>query len=248
MSETPETKTAKTVKIAEYKAFGESAMERVVIRNVSPIKISKDGITISFTPIGEDEYTGIQLIIENPEKVEGIIEGSLSIPFPKNGDTKILVIPSIIELRLSIETVGALTVRPQATSTEMSRSGNFNYKPGTFADKAKISTLYNESKGGGKSSVPRDFINPHLPELLKKTITENMKELVKKTCKHAVNTNCLLVVLRLNSSVYFICGNCKGFLAQKEGFKCKNYTECGKAVYIDAQGNINSNTCNDCSD
>jgi hypothetical protein len=223
------------VKVIDYKMFGGSLVERSAIRDYDPIVKKKDGVVVSFSPTGED-FSGIRLIIENPENVEGIIVGTLEIPFPKDGENKILVIPNIIELRLFNGSQPSIL-----TQSGVSYSTPHHYKQQTLADRLKISNVYES-----KEFVSQSKINPNLAETLMNIVKSNKAEIKKRICSNyeTTSTNCILQAMNSSSHDYFICGQCRKFLASKDDCKCQR---CSDPVFIDSKGSAKNKLCNKCS-
>jgi hypothetical protein len=227
------------VKVIDYKMFGGSLVERSAVRDHDPIVKKKDGIVVSFSPIGED-FSGIRLIIENPENVEGVIVGTLEIPFPKDGDNKILVIPNVIELKLFNGSPPS-TLAPSGVSVAYTP-----YKQQqTLADRLKISSIY-ESDRDNRPFIPQGKINPNLVETLMNIVKLHKTEIKKRICSNheTASTNCILQAMNSSSHDYFICGQCRKFLASKDDCKCQR---CSEPVFIDSKGNAKNKLCNKCS-
>ena len=241
----------------DYKLFGGQALERTITRDVTETIIKKNrenGVIISISI--DSTFTKIILIIENPNNLDGIIVGTLEIPFPdldKLG--KILSIPGVIDIRL-FKCNG--TPPPLSSpSSAFSPPAKSDYYKETMADKIKISNIYGRSTSGsliaddftpvvgkgGKSS----YINPILGDALKAVITNNKEEIRTRKCTqwNTTNSNCIEVAKNSSNSDIFICGRCKRYLAEKEEFKCTN-TSCTNAVYIDIKGSVKNQMCNSC--
>jgi uncharacterized CHY-type Zn-finger protein len=224
------------VKVIDYKMFGGSLVERSVARDHDSI-VKRDratGVVVSFSPVGEG-FTGVRLIIENPDGAEGIIVGTLEIPFPKNGDSKIVVIPNIIELRLF----------NGSSPSVLSATSHYKHHNQTLADRLRISNVYENSDGNG-AFVSQSRINPNLTETLLGIIRVHKNEIKKRICSNheSKNTNCIIVSMQSADEDYFICGQCRKYLSTKDEYKC---SKCSAPVFIGPKGNAKNKLCNSCS-
>jgi len=239
-------KESSLVKVVDFKMFGGSLVERSAVTDYDSTVKKKDGIIVSFAPIGEN-FSGIRLIIENPENVEGVIVGTLEIPFPKDGDTKILVIPNIIELRLFSGNSPSALSSSCVSSDNSSSSSHLSYKqpPQTLADRVKISSIYERPKTFSAQKESR--VNPNLTDTLMNIIKTHKSEISKqRTCSNheSIKTNCIMQAINSSSYDYFICGQCRKFLAAMDEYKCN---KCAAPVFIDAKGSAKNKFCNKCS-
>jgi hypothetical protein len=235
-------KGSEEIKFIDYKMFGGALVERSAVIDNDPIVKRKNGVVVSFSSIGED-FSGIRLIIENPENVEGIIVGTLEIPFPKDGDNKILVIPNIIELRLFNGTQQSTLATASSGGGGGGASSHYKHQQ-TFADRLKISSIY-ESRSD-RPFTTQNKINPNLVETLMNVVKVCKLEIKKRICSNheSTSTNCILQAINSSSHDYFICGQCRKFLASKDDYKCNR---CMDPVFIDSKGNAKNKLCNKCS-
>lgn len=228
--------TSEEYKWVDYKMYNGTLVERSLLTD-EPIVKKKNGIIVSLSLI-EREVSGIRLIIENSENMKGVIVGNLEIPFPENGDTKILVIPNIIELKLF--NGGNPSSLVQTSSVSAVAQPQFKPKP-TFADSIKISNVY-----GDTTKPKKRVINPSLPEALISVLKENGAEINKMSCVSCeTKTNCILRAANaLPDAKYYICGSCKRYLSLQSQYKCES---CSGAVFIDGAGNACNKLCNKCN-
>jgi hypothetical protein len=237
----------------DYKLFGDQALERTITRDVTETIIKKNrenGVVISISI--DNTFTKITLIIENPNNLDGIIVGTLEIPFPELDKIgKILSIPGVIDIRL-FKCNG--TPPPLSSpSAAFSLPAKSDYNKETMA--VKISNIYGRSSSGPSSAD--DFtpvvsksksvlaLNHILGDALKTVITNNKEEIRARKCPHWNNTNNCIEAAKNPNVELFICGRCKRYLADKDEFKCTN-ASCTNAVYIDIKGNVKNQMCNSC--
>ena len=244
----------------DYKLFGEIELERTLFRDSSE-KISKKSVDCGVELYIEVDkaFTKILLIIENPNQSEGVIVGTLEIPFPEiDKPGKIIAIPGVIDIRL-FKCNGAPPPLSSSPAAALPLKLEYGRDQPSMADKIKISNIY------GRPTVSDEFIpvvkgktnpglkspvnftlNPLLGDALKMVITNNKQKIIERDCAQWNGTsNCIAEAARNSSVEPFICGRCKRFLAEKPEFKCSN-TSCTNAVYIDAKGNVKNHMCNSC--